>query len=63
MTPTVTGYKITADEVESNYTGFYKLTDVDFTLDEQCMTINGTFKCNGKDYEVTGHLFTKTSSI
>lgn len=62
VTPTVTGYKITADEVESNYTGFYKLTDVDFTLDEQCMTINGTFKCNGKDYEVTGPLFPKTSS-
>lgn len=57
VTPTVTGYKITADEAESNYTGFYKLTDVDFTLDNQCMVINGTFKCNGLVYQVSGGLF------
>ena len=62
VTPTVTGYKITAAEVESNYNGFYKLTDVDFTLDEQCMTINGSFKCDDKDFQVTGPLFPKTSS-
>lgn len=57
VTPTVTGYKITADEVESNYNGFYTLTDVNFTLDAQCMNINGTFKCKGLEYEVSGPLF------
>lgn len=63
LLPTVTGYEITADEVESNYKGYYTLTDVDFTLDEQCMTINGSFKCNGLEYVVTGPLFqTKQSN-
>ena len=63
LLPIVTGYEITADEVESNYKGYYKLTDVDFTLDEQCQTINGSFKCNGLEYEVKGPLFqTKTSN-
>lgn len=62
VTPTVAGYKIVAEEVESNYNGFYTLTDVDFTLNEQCMTINGTFKCNGLEYKVAGPLYPKTSS-
>ena len=63
LLPTVTGYEITADEVESNYKGYYTLTDVDFTLDEQCLSINGSFKCNGLEYVVKGPLFqTKTSN-
>ena len=57
VTPTITGYKVTADEVESSYKGFYTLTDVDFILDEQCMVINGSYKCNGLEYQVTGPLF------
>lgn len=57
VTPTATGYRITADEVESNYNGFYTLTDVDFTLSSQCMVINGSFKCNGLEYTVSGGLF------
>ena len=57
VTPTGYGYKITAASVESNYNGFYTLTDVDFTLGEQCEIINGSFKCNGINYSVTGTLF------
>ena len=57
VTPTGNGYKITAASVESNYNGFYTLIDVDFTLSEQCEVINGSFKCNGINYSVTGTLF------
>ena len=55
--PTSTGYTITADEAESNYNGFYTLTDVHFTLDSQCLAISGSFKCNGINYEIDGGLF------
>ena len=57
MTPTTTGYTITAANLESSYKGFYTLTDVNFTLNDQCQLINGSFKCNGINYEVTGDLF------
>lgn len=57
VTPTGTGYTITASEVESNYKGFYKLTDVNFTLNEQCLVTSGSFKCNGLEYTVSGQLF------
>ncbi|MBR5686050.1 MAG: hypothetical protein IKX18_07865 [Muribaculaceae bacterium] len=55
VTPNGTGYKVTAPSV--SYNGFYTLTDVDFTLSEQCEVINGSFKCNGINYSVTGTLF------
>ena len=57
VTPTATGYKITSEEAESSYKGFFKLTDVDFTLNEQCMVIDGSFKCNDLEFKVTGNLF------
>jgi len=57
VTPNGTGYKITASEIESNYNGYYKLTDVDFTLNDQCMVIGGSFKCNGLEFNITGPLF------
>ena len=57
VTPTTTGYIITADEVESNYEGYYTLTDVNFTLNNQGQVINGTFKSNGLEYSVSGTLF------
>ena len=57
VTPNGVGYKITAEMIESNYKGFYTLTDVDFNLTEQCEVINGSFKCNGINYSVTGSLF------
>ena len=57
VTPNGYGYKITAPSVESDYKGFYTLTDVDFNLTEQGEVINGSFKCNGLNYTVTGSLF------
>lgn len=58
VTPTATGYTITASEVESNYRGFYTLTDVNFVIDNQCKNIHGTFKCKGLEYVLEGGLFT-----
>lgn len=63
VTPTVMGYKITAEQVESNYKGFYTLTDVDFTLDGQGHVINGSFKCNDLEYTVSGRLFPSSGDI
>ena len=57
LTPTVTGYTITADEVESSYKGFYTLKDVNITLDDQCRVMDGSFKCNGLVYTLSGGLF------
>ena len=57
VTPTATGYKITAEEAESNYKGFYKLTDVEFNIIEQCQVFTGSFKCNGLEYTISGNLF------
>ena len=57
MTATTEGYKVTATSVESNVRGFYTLTDVDFTLDGQAQIINGTFKCNGLKFTITGSMF------
>lgn len=60
LTPTATGYKITADKAEStNYKGFYTLTDVDITLNNQALFMTGSFKCNGLTHEITGGLFKK----
>ena len=57
VTPTVTGYTITAHEVESNYKSL-TLTDVNIILNDQCKVINGSFKCNGFDITISGNLFT-----
>ena len=57
LTPTATGYIVTADEVESNYKGYYTLTDVHFILDNQCQVLSGSFKCNDLEYTVSGTLF------
>ena len=57
VTPTTTGFKITADKAESSYKGFYTITDVDFTLNDQCQVISGTFECNGLKHIVNGGLF------
>lgn len=57
LTPTTTGYTVTADKVESSYKGYYTLTDVNFILDDQCRVINGSFKCNDLEQVVTGGMF------
>ena len=56
LTPTTTGYAITADMVEST-SKVASLTDVNFILNNQCQVINGSFKCNGLEFNVTGSLF------
>ena len=62
VTQTVTGYTITADEVASAYNGYYTLSDVNFNLNDQGKVINGSFKCKGLDFTVTGNMFNMTQS-
>lgn len=57
MTPTATGYTITADEVESSYKGFYTITDLQFDITSQGQVLNGSFKCKDLEFKVTGALF------
>lgn len=56
LTPTTTGYVITATEVES-INKAVSLTDVNFVVDNQCQVINGSFKCNDLEFNVAGGLF------
>lgn len=62
MTPTATGYTVTADEAESSYAGFYTITDLQFTLNGQGRIIDGTFKCNDLDFKVAGNMFVNSQS-
>ena len=57
MTPTASGYVITADSVDSSVNGFYSITDVNITMDAQCRNINGSFKCNDLEITFNGPLF------
>lgn len=57
VVPSPTGYTITADEAESNYAGFYTITDLVFNLDNQCKVIDGSFKCSDLEFKITGDLF------
>lgn len=57
VTPTVTGYSITGNEIASSYNGLYTLTDVNFNLNNQGQVINGSFKCKGLEFAVTGNMF------
>lgn len=57
VTPTATGYNITASKAESGTTGYYTITDLEFKLDNQCRMIDGSFKCNDLDFTIAGYLF------
>lgn len=64
VTPTQTGYKVTASSASpstsaqsSSTHSLYTLTDVEFNIYQQCLVFNGTFKCNGLNYNVSGNLF------
>lgn len=57
VTPTTTGYIITAEEAESSYRGFYTITDLNITLDSQCFVMNGSFKSGDLDFTLSGNLF------
>ena len=59
VTPTQTGYKVTAESASASGStqSTFTLTDVDFNIYQQCLVFNGTFKCNGLNYQVSGSLF------
>ena len=57
MTPTATGYTITAAEAESSYRGFYTITDLNVNLNDQGRVIEGSFKCNGLEFTISGKMF------
>ncbi len=57
VTPTASGYTITASEVESSMRGFYTITDLNIVLDAHCRVINGSFKCSDLDFTISGGLF------
>ncbi len=57
MTPTATGYTITASQVESSMRGFFTITDLNIALDAQCRVINGSFKCGDLLFNISGGLF------
>lgn len=57
VTPTTTGYRITAHEATSQQGNSYTVTNVDFTLDDQCRIIDGSFECKGIKFKVTGNIF------
>ena len=56
VTPTATGYTITAAEAEASNKS-YTLTDLNINLSSQCEIINGSFKCKDLDFSITGKLF------
>lgn len=62
VTPTTTGYIITADEVESSYKGFFSITDLNIILNNQCMVIGGSFKSNDLEFSINGSLFPDTGT-
>lgn len=62
VTPTATGYTITADETETINYG-YKITDLNINLNEQCQFINGSFKCKDLEFSITGKLFPTMSHV
>ena len=57
VTPTTTGYNITADKVESNYKDFYTITDLNISLTSDCHIIGGTFKCDHHNFSISGKMF------
>lgn len=63
VTPTSTGYTVTADSLESSYSGYYTISNLQFTLDNQCRSLNGHFTCNGLEFNVTGQLYPASLSL
>ncbi len=57
LTPTATGYTVSAAEVESSYSGYYTITDLNFVLDGDGRIIDGSFKCADLDFKVAGYMF------
>ncbi len=62
VTQTATGYTITSNEVASKNNSYYTLSDVNFNLTNQGKVINGSFKCKGLEFAVTGDMFNMSQS-
>ena len=56
-TPTPTGFMITAETANAESGQDYSLTDVEINIYEQCLSFEGSFKCNSLEYHVSGSLF------
>lgn len=54
ITPTMTGYLVTADEVASNMSGYYKITDLNIIIDNQGQHMSGSFKVGNYTYNING---------
>ena len=54
---TATGFEITAETANAESGQDYSLTDVEINIYEQCLSFEGSFKCNGLEYHVSGSLF------
>ena len=56
VTPTATGYTITAAQAEASNKS-YTITDLNVNLSSQCQVINGSFKCKDLDFAIMGKMF------
>ena len=56
VTPTATGYTITAAQAEASNKS-YTITDLNVNLSIQCQVINGSFKCKDLDFAIMGKVF------
>lgn len=54
---TAMGFEITAETASAESGQDYSLTDVKINIYEQCLSFEGSFKCNGLEYHVSGSLF------
>lgn len=64
ITPTPSGYTITADELEPvGYRAHYNITDLSITLDSQCRFIDGSYKCNNLEFKIAGNLFANSATL
>lgn len=57
VTPTTTGYTVSSLMAESSLKDRFAITNLHFTLDDQCRVLNGGFKCEGLDFKVSSKLF------
>jgi hypothetical protein len=62
FTPTATGYTITASQAQTPNSSIYTITDVNITLDNQGMVINGSFKCRDLEFSLAGNLYPQGSN-
>lgn len=57
MTPTTTGYLITANTAESTMKGSYTISNLKINISDQGRFIDGSFMCNDLKVTISGNLF------